>query len=314
MAYYCSRLQTHLAFIDAMERRQKLFLEKLTASRIFQDYKRAFESGTGLPLAVTSSQSWGLPHRFGEKENPFCALMAKSSKTCAACLEVQKRLSDDSEHGPVTLTCFAGLCDSAVPIRMGEDLIGLLQTGQVFVNAPDEDGFNRITRRLIEWGIEADLKDLREAYFATRVLDAEQYQAFVNMLHIFAEHLATVGHQLEIAAETQESPVMRRARVIIEEKQSDDITSRDVARMLNTSTFYFCKLFKKATGLTFTEYLTRVRVEKAKNFLLNPHLRVSEIAYQVGFRSLSQFNRSFRNLVGQTPSEYRETRGVSTGV
>jgi YesN/AraC family two-component response regulator len=50
---------------------------------------------------------------------------------------------------------------------------------------------------------------------------------------------------------------------------------------MHVSTFYFCKIFKKATGLTFTEYLGRVRIEKAKALLLNPHLRISEIAYEV---------------------------------
>ena len=52
---------------------------------------------------------------------------------------------------------------------------------------------------------------------------------------------------------------------------------------MHFSTFYFCKLFKKATGLTFTDFLNRVRVEKAKNLLENPHTRIGEIAYAVGF-------------------------------
>jgi YesN/AraC family two-component response regulator len=64
-------------------------------------------------------------------------------------------------------------------------------------------------------------------------------------------------------------------------------------------------MFKKATGLHFTEYLARVRVEKAKNLLLNPNLRISEIAYEVGFQSLTHFNRIFRRLVGESPTEYR---------
>jgi YesN/AraC family two-component response regulator len=72
------------------------------------------------------------------------------------------------------------------------------------------------------------------------------------------------------------------------------------------STFYFCKMFKRATGLTFTDYLGRVRVEKAKNLLLNPHLRVSEIAYTVGFQSLTHFNRVFRKLTGESPTDFRE--------
>jgi AraC-like DNA-binding protein len=62
--------------------------------------------------------------------------------------------------------------------------------------------------------------------------------------------------------------------------------------------------------LTFTDYLSRVRVAKAKTLLLNPHLRISEIAYDVGFQSLTHFNRMFRKIVGESPSYYRETKSV----
>jgi AraC-like DNA-binding protein len=79
---------------------------------------------------------------------------------------------------------------------------------------------------------------------------------------------------------------------------------------MHVSTFYFCKRFKQSTGLTFTDYLGRVRVEKAKNLLLNPHLRVSEIAYDVGFQSLTHFNRTFHKVVGQSPTRYRESKSA----
>ena len=79
---------------------------------------------------------------------------------------------------------------------------------------------------------------------------------------------------------------------------------------MHVSTFFFCKMFKKATGLTFTGYLSRVRVEKAKTLLLNPHLRISEIAYDVGFQSLTHFNRMFLNIVGQSPTVYRASKSV----
>jgi AraC-like DNA-binding protein len=74
---------------------------------------------------------------------------------------------------------------------------------------------------------------------------------------------------------------------------------------VNTSSFYFCKLFKKATGLNFTDYVSRVRIEKAKNLLLNPNLRISEIAFEVGFQSLTHFNRVFKKIIGQSPTQYR---------
>jgi len=76
--------------------------------------------------------------------------------------------------------------------------------------------------------------------------------------------------------------------------------------VVNMSSFYFCKSFKRATGITFTNYLARVRIEKVKNLLLNPHKRVSEAAYDAGFQSLSQFNRVFRRIAGEAPTAYRE--------
>ena len=103
----------------------------------------------------------------------------------------------------------------------------------------------------------------------------------------------------------QESPMIAKARVFIREYQAESISLHRIADTLNVSTFYFCKMFKKATGLNFTEYVSRVRVEKARNLLLNPNLRISEIAYEVGFQSLTHFNRVFKKITGQSPTDYR---------
>ena len=59
------------------------------------------------------------------------------------------------------------------------------------------------------------------------------------------------------------------------------------------------------TGTTFTEFVSRTRIEKAKNLLLNPNLRVSAIAYEVGFQSLTHFNRVFKKVIGESPTVYR---------
>jgi AraC-like DNA-binding protein len=71
------------------------------------------------------------------------------------------------------------------------------------------------------------------------------------------------------------------------------------------SSFYFCKMFKKFAGVNFTEYVSRIRIEKARNLLLNPNLRISEIAYEVGFQSLTHFNRVFKKVLGQSPTDFR---------
>ena len=85
----------------------------------------------------------------------------------------------------------------------------------------------------------------------------------------------------------------------------EEISLADVANAVHTSTFYFCKIFKRFTGLNFTEFVSRSRIERAKELLLKPHMRVSEVAFEVGFQSLTHFNRVFKRMLGQSPSEYR---------
>ena len=193
-----------------------------------------------------------------------------------------------------------------MPIRVGENLVAFLQTGQIFLHTPSKREFNVVSRQLLKWGTEVDLKRLEEAYFQTRVVTKKQYESILRLLTIFAQHLASLSNQLMVKEETSEPPVISKARVFISEHQDDDLTLAQVAQSVNTSAFYFCKMFKKATGMTFTDYLARVRVEKVKNLLLNPHKRVSEAAFEAGFQSLSQFNRVFRKIAGESPSTFRE--------
>ena len=114
-----------------------------------------------------------------------------------------------------------------------------------------------------------------------------------------------LSNQILVQQQNAEPPVITRAKAYILEHQADNLRLGQVAKAVNTSLFYFCKIFKKATGLNFTDYLSRIRVEKSKNLLLNPNLRISEIAFEVGFQSLTHFNRVFKKILGQSPTEYR---------
>ncbi|HSY54607.1 MAG TPA: PocR ligand-binding domain-containing protein [Opitutaceae bacterium] len=281
-------------------------VEQLRRSQIYRDYEQAFRETTGLPISLRSIEAFDLPHHGDAKENPFCALMAQTNHSCAACLQLQRKVEEQAKLKPKTLKCFAGLCDSAVPVRVGENLIGFLQTGQILLHTPEKKEFTKTTQQLIKWGTEVDLKRLEEAYFQTRVLNRKQYNSILRLLTIFAQHLSTLSNQLMVETATEESPAMAKARIFIAERHAEEISLKQVAGAVNMSAFYFCKIFKKATGLTFTDYLARVRVEKVKNLLLNPHKRVSEAAYETGFQSLSQFNRVFRRIAGEAPMTYRE--------
>lgn len=286
--------------------RSREFVDTLKRSQIYRDYEQAFRDTTGLPINLRSLEAFDLPHHGDPKENPFCALMASSNKSCAACLQLQRRVEEEACLKPTTLKCFAGLCDSSVPVRVGDNLVAFLQTGQVFLEKPDSKLFAKTAKQILAFGTEVDMKRMEEAWFQSRVLDRRQYDSILRLLSIFAQHLSALVHELALRAEHGESPPIARARALIATRHGEDIGLEEVAKAVNMSSFYFCKSFKKATGMTFTDYLARVRVEKVKNLLINPHKRVSEAAFEAGFQSLSQFNRVFRRIAGQSPKLYCE--------
>ena len=280
-------------------------IEAIVNSKPYQDYERAFTEITGLPVALRPLETWQLPHHCQRKENPFCALLAEKSRACAGCLQVQDQIREKATMEPFTITCPTGLCDTAVPVRLGESLVGFLHTGQLFRRKPTEAQFERALKLTTEWGVDADAETLRSAYFAGKVVPAKQHEATVKLLAIFAQHLSMLSNQIAVQQQNAAPPVILRAREFIQEHQAEDLSLGQVAKAVNTSTFYFCKIFRKFTGITFTDYVSRVRIERAKNLLLNPNLRVSEIAFEVGFQSLTHFNRVFRKLLGQSPTTYR---------
>lgn len=281
-------------------------VNRLQQSAIFRDYQQAFQTATGLPLALRAAGAFQAPMHGAKNLNPFCVLMAATSKSCAACLQMQQRVETESVGKTTTLECFAGLNDSAVPVVIGERVIGFLQTGQVMFRAPTEKQFRSAMKQIVLWNKNASAPELHQAFFETRVLIRSHYDAMLRLLSSFAQHLALVANELVIKEASSEPPAVTRARAFIAEKLGEALSLEQVAVAAHMSPFYFCKVFKAATGLTLTDYIARARVEKVKQLLLNPHTRVSEAAYEAGFQSLSQFNRVFRRIAGQAPSAYRE--------
>ncbi|MEP6686176.1 MAG: AraC family transcriptional regulator [Verrucomicrobiota bacterium] len=96
-----------------------------------------------------------------------------------------------------------------------------------------------------------------------------------------------------------------KARNFIHEHSDDELSLTKVAKAVNISANHLSEKFKQVTGVNFVEYIARARIGKACQLLENADLRISEIAFAVGFQSLSQFNRVFKTLCGKSPSAYR---------
>jgi AraC-like DNA-binding protein/ligand-binding sensor protein len=283
-----------------------LIVTKLSSTQLFKDYQKAFSEATGLQLAIRPAQSFDNALKGTEGENPLCVLLAETSEGCANCVKIQEELELKAGLGPESLNCFAGLSDSAVPIRVDNEVVAFLQTGQILLHQPDEEEFKRTIERLEAAGSQIDLRALEAAYFQTKVFDGAQYNAMLRLLSVFADQLAAIGNRIETDAEGAQPKLVSKAKRYIRDHFSERISLDEAAQAVNSSTRHFCKVFKEATGITFTDYLARVRVEEAQNLLQNPHLRVSEIAFETGFESISQFNRSFKRVTGKTPTQFRD--------
>ncbi|NMA95044.1 MAG: helix-turn-helix domain-containing protein [Clostridiales bacterium] len=99
-----------------------------------------------------------------------------------------------------------------------------------------------------------------------------------------------------------------RAIEYVNQRYMEKITLEDVSNHVHLSSSYFSKLFKDETGYNFSRYLNRVRIEKSKKLLLNREISIVDISNFVGFEDQSYFTRVFKEMTGNTPGRFRESR------
>jgi len=297
---------------DAPSRFEALLFERIAKSERFKAYQDAFRTATGLPLRLVDADTgtWCLDDE-GINRSPFCEALNPDTSACEACVETNRHLMKEAEtKGSTTCHCFAGLCATAVPVRLGASIIGFLKTGQVFKQPPSEEEFNKVvepiaTRRSLS---KKQLAMLKKAWLQTRTIEPARYESMVNLLNSFAEQLSQHAESLAIVEEGSQPIAIAKARKYIHARLNQPLPLSAVAHQAGLSESHFCRLFKEATGLTLTDYVNRCRIEWAKRELMRPEARISEIAFMVGYQSLSQFNRSFARIVGQAPTTFRRQR------
>jgi two-component system response regulator YesN len=101
-----------------------------------------------------------------------------------------------------------------------------------------------------------------------------------------------------------------KTRKFIEEHSGEELSLRRLAKAVNKHPNYLSERFKQVTGVNLVQYVAHTRFERACDLLRNSNRPISEIAFAVGFQSLSQFNRVFKKFSGQSPTEFRAAKGL----
>ncbi len=287
----------------------QITFDDLVRLPVIQYYETAFRKVTGMSLKVVPPAESGQRLGVGEFENEFCSLVSRTPAGCEACLETEKRAQNGAGKKLVAqqVSCFAGLTVIAVPVVVNGRHVATLMSGQVFRRPPTERDFQMVVKMLMG-GQDGDWeKKARRAYFETPVIPPDRFQAMVHLLNVFAQYLADYASRHAISASANEPKPVASAKQFVLSHAEEPISLSLVAQHVNVSRFHFCKMFKKATGMTLTEYVARVRVEKAKTLLVDPSVRISEVVFAAGFGSIPRFNSVFKRCVGMPPTEYRAT-------
>lgn len=144
--------------------------------------------------------------------------------------------------------------------------------------------------------------NMRSQYLGN-IMEIQTYQLLYEW---FETKISEVCRNILTKKEESTVDIVKKAQLFIEENYSRDIVLDEVSKQLQISPYYFSKLFKKRTGSNFIEYLTNVRMDKAKELLRSSSKSIKEISMEVGYSDANYFSRTFKKNVGVSPTEYKE--------
>ncbi len=144
------------------------------------------------------------------------------------------------------------------------------------------------------------------------ISESNSFLKFINLLQLL-QLLADEEDVLELSnlnfsQKIQNSSESRLQNVInyIFKNYAEQITLEDIAELSNMTVPAFCRFFKNCTNKTFINFLNEFRVGKACQFLISDEKSIKEICFEIGFNSITNFNRTFRTFKDMTPTDYRD--------
>ncbi|TCZ75787.1 response regulator [Paenibacillus albiflavus] len=174
----------------------------------------------------------------------------------------------------------------------------------------------------LQSGVDGIRQSYREAYTCCSQVDYHANTRLRRYIDLYPDTIAIdsfAANQDEVTfligsikqdREQQTLSVIDRVRQWIAEHYQEDLFMESVAELVHLSPYYFSKMFKQHVGVTFIDYLTEIRIQKAKEWIDEGLLSLKEICYEVGYRDPNYFSRVFKKVVGITPTEYKQSKAL----
>ncbi len=166
------------------------------------------------------------------------------------------------------------------------------------------------TELLIE--LDAPLQDLmppdypRHVYLSEALMDVLSAKTLPEIQEYMVGHMQKLLHDLSQLDESQNAmELIDRVKKYIQNHFAENLTLTVLSEVFFVCPAYLSRLFKKKTGINFVDYLTNLRMEKAKEFLAIPSVKIYTVAEMVGYENPRYFSRLFKDATGVSPQEYR---------
>ena len=162
---------------------------------------------------------------------------------------------------------------------------------------------NTILRKAAERGGVHPLHlDTTSSAFALQI---EQVVSTADVPNLMTEMFRTYCQLVNKHSTKSYSPTVQKAVTCIEADPAGNLNLRTLSQRLNVSSSYLSSLFKKETGQTLTDYITRHRIRQAQHLLKTTRLQIQTVAQHCGFVDVHYFSKVFKRIVGVTPKEFR---------
>lgn len=325
---------------------KRVDLKQILGEEVINELRHIFHEATGMAITFTPLSRGGKVDFYPKEErSSFCKLICSTLYGRKRCLRCDKDAIKKAFQmkAPYIYTCHAGLIDIVVPLILRGKLVGSLLSGQLLTQKPKLTDFNRVWEKAKALGINKN--SLRKSYCKVKVFSKEDLDLAVKLFSLIANYIVEkestgilqkelISHQKRLLAESQKreklrqelrkampflrletlSPkdqtrrerIAREAKHFIESHYAEPLSLNIVSDAVFLSPSYFSSLFKQYSKLTFREYLTRVRIEKAKGLLERLDLNITEISEKVGYEDFNYFSQVFKKITGLSPSQYRK--------
>lgn len=188
-----------------------------------------------------------------------------------------------------------------------------------------KDDINNIIRELTEKGYSAsysnskllDIINIISAYLKSNgmnssdIMSSDLITIFNEMDNIFEFEewvygiIERISDKLNVRNDTNNGQIIEKVKAYITDNISKELSLTSVSDRVYISSQYLCKIFKEETNMNFIDYVTQIRMEKAKELLLETNMNIESVAESVGYKTPHYFTKKFKERYGMTPKNFR---------